>query len=137
MRIHRTALFVSPFVTPFLLLRHTFRQYRQETRMIRVTKYYRWQSSGSFDRDYYNKQHMKLTREQLIPYGLERLESDHRVSSRAPTEGEIIAACHAYFRSFEEARAAMTAAGPTLMRDSARYTNLMPEIRFSAVTAHF
>jgi len=105
--------------------------------MIRVTKYFRWQASASFDRNYYNKHHMKLTREQLIPYGLERLESDHRLSSRAPVEGEIIAACHAYFRTFEEAQAAMTAAGPALMRDSARYTNLMPEIRFSAVTAHF
>ncbi|HYD81977.1 MAG TPA: EthD family reductase [Paucimonas sp.] len=105
--------------------------------MIRVTKYYRWQDSASFDRRYYSREHMQLTREQLLPYGLLRLESDHRLSSRAPEEGEIIAASHAYFRSFEQAQAAMTAAGPTLMRDSARYTNLLPEIRFSAVTEHF
>lgn len=105
--------------------------------MIRVTKFYRWKPSASFNLEYYNKQHMQLTRDYLIPYGLERLESDHRLSSRSPSEGEIIAACHAYFRSFEEAQAAMTAAGPVLMQDSARYTNLQPEIRFSSVTAHF
>jgi uncharacterized protein (TIGR02118 family) len=105
--------------------------------MIRVTKYYRWQASASFDRSYHDKQHMTLTRDYLIPYGLERLESDHRVSSRPPVEGEIIAACHAYFRSFEEAQAALRAAGPALMQDSARYTNLEPEIRFSQVKSHF
>lgn len=105
--------------------------------MIRVTKFYRWQSSASFDRDYYDKQHMRLTRDYLIPYGLERLETDHRLSSRAPREGEIIAACHAYFRSWEDAQAALRAAGPVLMQDSAQYTNLQPEIRFSEVKSHF
>lgn len=105
--------------------------------MIRVTKFYRWQSSASFDRDYYDRQHMQLTRDYLIPYGLERLESDHRLSSRAPKDGEIIAACHAYFRTFEDAQAALRAAGPVLLQDAARCTNLQPEIRFSAVTSHF
>jgi len=105
--------------------------------MIRVTKYFRWQPSALFDKEYYAREHMRLTREKLIPHGLLRLESDHLLSSKAPADGEIIAASHAYFPSVEHAQAAMRAAGPALREDAARCTNLQPEIRFSAVTAHF
>ena len=105
--------------------------------MIRVTKFYRWEASATFDRDYYAKRHMRLTRDQLLPYGLLRLESDQRLSSAAPAAGEVIAATHAYFASFDEAQAALRAAGPVLMQDTERYTTLLPEIRFSAVTPHF
>lgn len=104
--------------------------------MIRVTKLYRWHAKACFDRESYCTKHMHLTREQLLPYGLLRLESDHRLSSRAPANGEVIATVHAYFKSVDQAQAALTAAGPVLITDAARYTNLQPEIRFSAVTAY-
>ncbi len=117
---------------------HYFQSHALDTagKMIRVTRYYRWQEGASFDREYYNKQHMELTRDQLLPHGLMRLESDRMLSSRSPVPGEIIAESHAYFKSLEQAQAAMTAVSQILLGNASKYTNLQPEIRLSTVTAH-
>ena len=104
--------------------------------MIRVIGFYRWLEGANFDHDYYNTEHMRLTKEALTPHGLIRLESDRYISSKPPVTGEIIAASYAYFPSVEIAQAAMTAVGAVLMADVARYTNLKPEIRLSYVTIH-
>lgn len=72
----------------------------------------------------------------LSAHGLIRLESDRFLSSSAPVPGQIIAATHAYFQSVEAAQAAMSAAGPVLMANVSNYTNLAPQIHFSAVTVH-
>ncbi len=104
--------------------------------MIRVTGFYRWQEGASFDHEYYHKQHMELTREQLAPFGLLRLESDTFLNGKPIVVGEIIAASYAYFESVEKAQAAMAAAGPALLRDVPTYTTLKPELRLSVVTTH-
>jgi uncharacterized protein (TIGR02118 family) len=104
--------------------------------MIRVTRFHRWRTSACFDQDYYDNQHMQLTRDQLLPHGLLRLENDRQLRWRDPAAGDVIAESHAYFASLAEAQAAMAAAGAALLQDVARYTNLEPEIRLTAVTAH-
>jgi uncharacterized protein (TIGR02118 family) len=104
--------------------------------VIRVTGFYRWTDGASFDHEYYNSAHMALTREQLLPLGLVRLESDRFISGTAPKPGEIVAASHAYFRDIAQAQAALASAGKVLMSDVPKYTTLVPEIRMSVVTSH-
>ncbi|MDE2430671.1 MAG: EthD family reductase [Burkholderiales bacterium] len=102
--------------------------------MIRVIGFYRWKEGANFNHEYYRSEHMRLTKEALLPHGLLRLESDQYLSKRTPVEGEIIAASNAYFPSIDVAQAAMAAAGAALMSDVPNYTNLQPEIRLSIVT---
>ena len=104
--------------------------------MIRVTGFYRWQEGASFDHEYYTNVHMALTREQLAPLGLVRLESDRFISGAAPKAGEMVAASHAYFEDIAQAQAALASAGKTLMNDVKNYTTLVPEMRMSVVTPH-
>lgn len=104
--------------------------------MIRVIGFYRWVEGASFDHEYYNNTHMALTREQLMPLGLVRLESDRFVSAAAPKPGEIVAASHAYFENITQAQAALASAGKIIMSDVPNYTTLIPEIRISVVTPH-
>jgi uncharacterized protein (TIGR02118 family) len=103
--------------------------------MIRVIGFYRWLDGANFDHDYYNSEHMRLTKNALTPHGLIRLESDRYISPKPPVTGEIIAASNAYFPSVEIAQAAMAAVGAVLMADVPRYTNLKPEIQLSYVTS--
>lgn len=104
--------------------------------MIRIIGFYRWSEGASFNHEYYNSEHMRLTKDALTPHGLLRLESDRYISPKPPVAGEIIAASNAYFPSVEIAQAALAAVGAVLMADVPRYTNLKPEIQLSLVTAH-
>ncbi|GAC1651670.1 MAG: hypothetical protein NVS9B15_11990 [Acidobacteriaceae bacterium] len=104
--------------------------------MIRVTGLYRWSDGATFDHEYYNSEHMRITKEALKPHGLLRLESDRFIFSEPSVPGEIIAASNAYFPSVVVAQVALAAAGAVLMADVPKYTNLKPEIRLSAVTSH-
>jgi uncharacterized protein (TIGR02118 family) len=104
--------------------------------VIRVTGFYRWTDGASFDHEYYNSAHMALTREQLMPLGLVRLESDRFIGGAAPKPGEIVAASHAYFQDIAQAQAALASVGKVLMSDVPKYTTLIPEIRMSVVTSH-
>jgi uncharacterized protein (TIGR02118 family) len=105
-------------------------------KMIRVIGFYRWTDGANFNHDYYNAEHMRLTKETLTPHGLLRLESDRFITAKPLVAGQIIAASNAYFPSMEVAQAALAAAGAMLMADVPRYTNLKPEIQLSVVTAH-
>jgi uncharacterized protein (TIGR02118 family) len=104
--------------------------------MIRVIGLYRWALDAQFDHDYYNSEHMRLTKQLLAPHGLIRLESDRYLSSKPPIVGEVVAASNAYFATVEAAQAALAAAGSSLMADVPKYTNLKPEIRVTMVTEH-
>ena len=104
--------------------------------MIRVVGFYRWVDGATFDHEYYNSEHMRLTRELLGPRGLLRLESDRYLSGAPPVAGEIIAASHAYFPSMDIARSAVAAAAGALMTDVAKYTSLKPELLFAEVSSH-
>src|SRR4029077_12091030 len=88
-----------------------------KTSVIRVTGFYRWTDGASFDHEYYNSAHMALTREQLMPLGLVRLESDRFIGGAAPKPGEIVAASHAYFQDIAQAQAALASVGKVLMSD--------------------
>jgi uncharacterized protein (TIGR02118 family) len=104
--------------------------------MIRVMGVYRWVAGASFDHDYYNSQHMQLTKELLVPHGLIKLESDRYVLGDTPMPGAIIAASHAYFPSMDVAKRAVAAAGASLMADVPSYTTLKPELSFAMVESH-
>jgi uncharacterized protein (TIGR02118 family) len=104
--------------------------------MIRVTGFYRWKDGASFDHEYYNKEHMRITKDLLSPHGLMRLESDRFVGSNPPVTGAIVAATNAYFPSIEVAQRALAASGAALLADVANYTNIKPDMQFSIVTSH-
>ena len=104
--------------------------------MVRVTGSYFWRQGASFDFDYYATIHMALTRRQLTPHGLTRLESDRFLIDGTPNTGDLIAASHAYFDGIAQARAAMAAAREVLLSDVPKYTTLVPEIKLSIVTTH-
>ena len=104
--------------------------------MIRVIGFYRWSEGAIFDHEYYNSQHMRLTKESLAPHGLLRLESDRYVSPKPPVAGEIIAASSAYFASLESAQTAMAEVGAILLADVSKYTDLKPEVRLAMVATH-
>jgi len=103
--------------------------------MVRVTGFYFWRDGATFDHDYYAGPHMALTREQLAPYGLCRLESD-RVLGAQPKAGDLIAASHAYFESAAAAQAPLAAVGKILLADVPKYTTLAPQMVIAAVTSH-
>jgi uncharacterized protein (TIGR02118 family) len=104
--------------------------------MIRITGFYRWEDGASFNHEYYDKEHMRITKDALSPLGLMRLESDRFLAGKPRVAGEIIAATNAYFPSLEVAQKAMAAAGAVLLADVPNYTSLKPELRFSVVTTH-
>lgn len=104
--------------------------------MIKVTGLYYWEEGAHFDRTYYHGEHMQITKGALAPHGLVRLESERCLSLSVPVPGQVIAATSTYFPDLETAQAAMTAAGPVLTADLAKYTSLKPGIHFSEVTAH-
>lgn len=104
--------------------------------MIRVTGLYQWQDGAHFDHEYYNAEHMRLTRDTLATHGLLRLESDRYLSSAAPVPGQIVAASNAYFPTLDVAQTAMAKVGKILMADLPNYTNLKPQIHLSVVTSH-
>ena len=104
--------------------------------MIKVTGIYRWRDGATFDHSYYEREHMRITRDLLAPLGLVRLESDRMVHAREPVPGQVVAISHAYFASLPEAQAAVRQAGAALMADVPRYTNLQPETHFSEVRTH-
>ncbi len=104
--------------------------------MLRVIGFYRWSEGATFDHEYYNSKHMRLTQRLLAPHGLVRLESDRYLLSASPVSGQIIAASNAYFSSESSAQAAMAAAGSALMADVANYTDLKPELHFVDVVSH-
>ena len=104
--------------------------------MLRVIGIYRWAEGATFDHEYYNSEHMRLTKELLTPHGLMRLESDKYLCGTEPAAGEIIAASNAYFGSVSDAQAAIAAVGDSLMADVVNYTNIRPELRFALVSEH-
>ena len=102
--------------------------------MVRVTGFYTWRDGATFDHEYYAGPHMALTREQLAPHGLRRLESDRFLVS-PPKPGDLIAASHAYFDTLPAAHV-LRAAGKILLADAPKYTNLTPDMKVSVVTSH-
>ena len=49
--------------------------------MVKVCGTYRWKDGARFDPVYYRTEHMRITRELLLPLGLQRLESDETLSA--------------------------------------------------------
>lgn len=104
--------------------------------MVKVTGNYRWFNGAKFDHEYYKTEHMRLTRELLLPLGLQRLESDQTLSAEPSSPGQVIATSNAYFVSLPAAHAALAKAGAALLSDVQRYTNIQPELHVCAVTSH-
>src|SRR4051812_24930409 len=104
--------------------------------MIRVVGFYRWEDGAHFNHEYYNSEHMRVTREALASHGLIRLESDRYLSAKDPEPGQIIAATNAYFPTLEIAQSAMAAAALTLMENVPKYTNLKPQMHIADVSSH-
>ena len=80
---------------------------------------------------------MRLTRELLLPIGLQRLESDETLSAGEPKPGTIVATSNAWFLTASAAQAALTLAGAKLLADVATYTNINPEIHVCTVISQY
>ena len=104
--------------------------------MIRVIAFYRWQEGASFNHDYYNSEHMRITKELLTPHGLVALESDQYIVAKPPAVGDVVAATNAYFPSMEVVKATLAAVGAALLADVPNYTTIKPEMHFAEVTSH-
>jgi uncharacterized protein (TIGR02118 family) len=104
--------------------------------MVRVTGFYKWRPGARFDHQHYRTKHMATARDLLQPLGLLRLESDEFFVIGEPQEGVVIAATFAYFETRSAAEAALAAAGPALLKSVPEYTDLVPELVMSQVTAH-
>ena len=104
--------------------------------MVRVIGFYKWKRGARFDHQYYRTKHMATARDLLQPLGLLRLESDEFLVIGEPQEGVVIAATFAYFDTPSAAQAALAAAGPALLKSVPEYTDLIPELVMSQVTAH-
>jgi uncharacterized protein (TIGR02118 family) len=104
--------------------------------MVRVIGFYKWKRGARFDHQYYRTKHMAMARDLLQPLGLLKLESDEFLVIGEAQEGVIIAATYAYFETPGAARAALAAAGPALLKSVPEYTDLLPELVMSQVTAH-
>lgn len=105
--------------------------------MVKVCGNYRWKDGARFDQVYYRTEHMRITRELLLPLGLQRLESDETLSAGEPRPGTIVATSNAYFLSLSAAQAALTLAGAKLLVDVPNYTDIYPEIHLCAVTRQY
>lgn len=101
--------------------------------MVKITGNYRWFDGASFDHSYYQREHMRITRELLLPLGLQRLESDHTLSATPLKAGQVVASSNAYFASLAEAQAALAKTGAQLVADVPNYTNIKPELHISEV----
>jgi len=104
--------------------------------MVRAIGFYKWKRGARFDHQCYRTKHMATARDLLQPLGLLRLESDEFLVVGEPQEGAIVAATYAYFETPDAARAALAAAGPALLKSVSDYTDLVPQIVLSQVTAH-
>lgn len=101
--------------------------------MVKITGNYRWLDGANFDHVYYKSEHMRLTRELLLPLGLQHLECDQTLSAGPLKVGHIVATSNAYFESLSAAQAALAQAGAPLLADVANYTNLKPELHLCEV----
>lgn len=52
--------------------------------MIRVIGFYRWKDGATFNHEYYNSEHMRVTKQALLPHGLLRLERIAMCPQRYP-----------------------------------------------------
>lgn len=105
--------------------------------MVKVCGNYRWKDGARFDQVYYRTEHMRLTRELLLPLGLQRLESDETLFAGEPKSGAMVANSNAYFLSLSAAQAALTLAGAKLLVDVPNFTDINPEIHVCAVTSQY
>ena len=105
--------------------------------MVKVCGTYRWKDGARFDPVYYRTEHMRITRELLLPLGLQRLESDETQSAGEPKPGAIVASSNAYFLSLAAAQAALNLAGAKLLVDVPNFTDINPEIHVCAVTRQY
>lgn len=101
--------------------------------MVKIIGNYRWFDGANFDHAYYQREHMRITRELLLPLGLQRLESDQTLSGTPLKTGQVVASSNAYFETLAAAQAAMTQTGAQLMADVPNYTNIRPELHISEV----
>jgi uncharacterized protein (TIGR02118 family) len=104
--------------------------------MVKVSGIYRWFEGASFMREYYTTEHMRITRELLIPLGLQRLESDVCLSQTPYKPGQIVAVSQAYFNNASDAINALKTTGAQLSADLHWYSNIAPEIALFNVEQH-
>ena len=104
--------------------------------MVKIIGKYRWFDGAKFDHSYYQKEHMRLTRELLLPLGLQRLESDKTLSGTPLKTGQVVASSNAYFESLPAAQAALAQTGAQLVSDVSNYTNIRPELHICEVAVY-
>lgn len=104
--------------------------------MVKIIGNYRWFDGAKFDHSYYQKEHMRLTRELLLPLGLQRLESDQTLSGTPLKTGQVVASSNAYFESLPAAQAALAQTGAQLVADVSNYTNIRPELHICEVAVY-
>ncbi len=104
--------------------------------MVKVTALYRWFEGAQFNHAYYQREHMRITRDAVQPHGLLRLESEQVVNPVPAQPGQVVAATSSYFPSAAAAQAALAEAGALLRADLPHYTNIKPELHVSAVMTH-
>jgi uncharacterized protein (TIGR02118 family) len=106
--------------------------------VIKVTSLYRWFDGATFNHEYYNTEHMRITRSALVAFGPIRMESEKvaRSTTVRLVPGQVIAGASTWFPSMAVTEAALAAALPTIGADLVNYTNIKPELFVSTVTAH-
>ena len=104
--------------------------------MVKITAVYRWFDGAQFNHDYYQREHMRITRDAVHAFGLLRLESEQVLQPVASKAGQVVAATSSYFPTPALAHAALAEAGALLSADLPNYTNIKPELHISAVRTH-
>jgi uncharacterized protein (TIGR02118 family) len=104
--------------------------------MIKVTSLYRWFDGAIFNHEYYNTEHMRITRNALASFGPLRMESEQVVRPANPKSGQVIAGASTWFPSMAVAESALAAALPTIGADVVNYTNIKPELIVGTVVSH-
>jgi uncharacterized protein (TIGR02118 family) len=102
--------------------------------MIRMSVMYPATAGSTFDWDYYLFQHVALVRSRLKSRGMRKFEVDRGVGSfPAGTPIPYHAIAHLFFDSGAAMEEAMSAVGPELLADIARYYNGEVVTQVSAV----
>lgn len=89
--------------------------------MIRVTVLYPQSKDNWFNADYYKKNHLKMVKELMGPFGLKSIEMDMGINA-PDNPAPFFATAHITFDTPENFQKAMAATGKALMDDIPNYT---------------
>jgi uncharacterized protein (TIGR02118 family) len=101
---------------------------RHSAPMTRLTAIYLNAEGVRFDGDYYRRHHLPLAERLMKPLGLLWIEGDSPLPRKDGTPSTLIAQTHAYFRTPDEARAAVRATMRELAADVPNYSSVTPTL---------